>query len=101
MAINSGRIAAGPTATRAATRVTVAPLRNNIPPWPATELVDGGLVIVEQQPQRQGEVIVYSDGANVTEMYVAVDIGSGVLEWKKAAAITGYIDSTTGKPFGL
>ena len=101
MAINSGRIVAGPTATRAATRVTVAPLRNNTPPWPATKIVDGGFVVIEQEPKRHGEVIVYSDGANVTTMYIAVDIGSGVLEWKKAAAITGYVDSTTGKPFGL
>ena len=101
MTISSGRIVAGPTQTRADSRLVVAPLRNNIPPLSATKAVDGTLVIIQQLPRWSGEVIVYHDGANVTTMYVAVEVAPGLLEWKVASPSTGFIDSTTGKPFGL
>jgi len=101
MAINSGRIVAGPTATRAATKISCVALTNTIPPSsyvridPETDFPE----IINQDPQREGQMLVYN-AQNDTALYVVVDI-SGTLTWKRCAAITGYIDSTTGKPFGL
>lgn len=101
MAINSGRISAGPTKERAGLKTTRVPLTNNIPPSFSSAMVDGQLVITEQSPKRHGEVVVYHDGANVTTMYVAIEVVPGFLEWKEASISMGFIDSTTGKPFGL
>lgn len=101
MAINSGRISAGPTKERAEIKTTRVPLRNDIPPSFSSAMVDGQLVITDQSPKRHGEVLVYHDGANETTMYVAVEVTPGTLEWKAASTSTGFIDSTTGKPFGL
>ena len=101
MAINSGRIAAGPTKTRAAARISCVSITSTIPPGtritidPDTELP----VSINQDPLREGQILCYST-QNDTALYVVVDIG-GTLTWKRCAAITGYIDSTTGKPFGL
>lgn len=99
MAINSGRIVVGPTTTRAATKIACAQLTNAVPPQgynkvnPDTNAVE----FVAQPAEREGQVLVYS-AQNDTALYVVVDI-NGTLTWKRCAAITGYIDSTTGKPF--
>jgi len=101
MAINKGRIAAGPTATRAATKISCVALTNTVPPNSYTKLnpETGIPEVANQDPQREGQMLVYN-AQNDTALYVVVDI-SGTLTWKRCAAITGYIDSTTGKPFGL
>jgi hypothetical protein len=101
MTISSGRIVAGPTQTRADAKESYAKITNYIPP-------SGGLVLdpdtnvlsfITQNPEREGQVLVYN-AQNETTMYVVVDI-NGTLTWKRCVALTGYIDSTTGKPFGL
>jgi len=101
MAINSGRIAAGPTATRSAARINCVKITNTVPPgFYATVNPDTGTPEgVYQTPQREGEMLVYNT-QNETALYVVVDI-NGTLTWVRCAAITGYIDGTTGKPFGL
>jgi hypothetical protein len=101
MAINSGRIAAGPTNTRTTAKINCVNIASTAPPG-ERKYVDpstGNVVTDQQLPQREGQVLVYST-QNDTALYVVVDI-SGTLTWKRCAAITGYIDSTTGKPFGL
>ena len=101
MAINSGRIAAGHTETRASTKINCVHITNTVPPQgyvgknPDTNLLE----FVEQPAEREGQLLVYNV-QNETTLYVVVNI-SGTLTWKKATAITGYIDTTTGKPFGL
>ena len=101
MAINSGRIAAGPTSTRAGIRQSYAKITNTIPPASSLSLnpETNILEITSQLPEREGQVLAYST-QNETALYIVVDIG-GTLTWKRAAAISGVIDSTTGKPFGL
>jgi len=101
MAINSGRIAAGPTLTRAGARQSYARITSTIPPANSITLdpKTNSLEIINQLPEREGQILVYST-QNETALYVVVDIG-GTLTWKRAAAISGVIDSTTGKPFGL
>jgi len=101
MAINSGRIAAGPTKTRVAAKTNCVSITNTTPPnsYPRVSPETGSLETIDQSPQREGQVLCYN-AQNDTALYVVVDIG-GTLTWKRCAAITGYIDSTTGKPFGL
>lgn len=101
MAISSSRIVAGATQTRADAKETYARITNTIPPASRiTVNPDTGLLVsIDQAPEREGQVLVYN-AQNETTMYVVVDI-SGTLTWKRCVALTGYIDSTTGKPFGL
>jgi hypothetical protein len=102
MAINSGRIAAGPTSTRVNTRKSFVEFTNNIPPS-ATTFVNpdtGALDYVDRPAEREGQLLIYAT-QNETAMYVVITDEAGLLVWKRAAAISGVIDSTTGKPFGL
>ena len=101
MTISSGRIVAGPTQTRADVKETYVTITSAIPPAQRVTLnPDTGLgTFTSQNPEREGQVLVYN-AQNETTMYVVVDIG-GTLTWKRCVALTGYIDSTTGKPFGL
>lgn len=101
MTISSGRIVAGPTQTRADAKETYATVTSAIPPAPRfTSDPDTGILsAVNQNPEREGQVLIYN-AQNETTMYVVVDI-NGTLTWKRCVALTGYIDSTTGKPFGL
>ena len=101
MAINSGRIAAGPTTTRTAAKINCVSITNTIPPdsYIRVSPETGLLEAIDQAPQREGQMLCYNT-QNDTALYVVVDVG-GTLTWKRCAAITGYIDSTTGKPFCL
>jgi len=101
MTISSGRIVAGPTQTRADAKETYVTITSAIPPAQRVTLnPDTGLpTFTSQNPEREGQVLVYN-AQNETTMYVVVDI-NGTLTWKRCVALTGYIDSTTGKPFGL
>ena len=102
MAINSGRIVAGPTSTKVNVKTNCVEITNQIPPVAKTFVnPDTGLLdYIDQSPEREGQVLVYN-AQNETAMYVVVTNNLGLLEWKRCATITGYIDSTTGKPFGL
>lgn len=101
MAINSGRIAAGPTTTRADAKINCVKITNTVPPSGYVTINEetGIVEYVDQTPQREGQMLAYSV-QNETALYVVVDI-NGTLTWVRCAAINGYIDSTTGKPFGL
>lgn len=101
MAINKGRIAAGPTTTRVDAKTNCVKITNTVPPSGYFTINEetGIVEYVDQTPQREGQMLAYSAQNEVT-MYVAVNI-SGTLTWVRCAAIAGYINSTTGKPFGL
>ena len=100
MAINSGRIAAGPTSTRTNTRKNFVEFTNNIPPVGTTFVnpETGALDFIDRPAEREGQLLVYT-AQNETAIYVVITNQVGLLEWKRAAAITGYINSVTGKPF--
>lgn len=95
MTINNPIVAAGPTVTRedAATivlRITKTPLSK------FRVYEEDGLVVVENQnPVREGEMIVYINEVRVARMYVAVLISSS-LEWKVVQNWGTIIDPRTG-----
>ena len=101
MAIDSPRIVAGPTTTRVEAKKNVVKITNTIPPQPyvAINPETGEPETIIQEPLREGQLLVYN-APNETALFVVVLIGY-TLTWKRATAITGYIDNRTGKPFGI
>lgn len=99
MAINKPVISAGPTATRVGLRISCVPITNTDPTSGAIRrYLENGIIKTDAQtPQREGQMLAYSDGAAIT-IYVVVDI-SGTLTWKMVGGVMGAYNTKTGKPW--
>ena len=102
MAINGPRLAVDPVfeTTRAKLRSPLIKITYVRPPAPYAfnDPVDG-ITVVTQSPAREGELILYIDETNNTNiLMIATQIGLN-LEWKEVVLRYYYGDSSTGEPF--
>lgn len=98
MAINNGRLVVSPTTERSENKDPCVTITGTVPPATRLVMVNGVPTPISQSPEYEGQLLCYSDGANLHQLYVAVIINS-TLTWKLAHFPTEYIDSTTGLPF--
>ena len=96
MALNPPVVAGTPVTTRASAKTVAGLLTNVEPPNPRILIVDGLTTAVDQNPQREGQMIFYRDGSELSvTMYVAVQLNS-ILYWKKVQNWGIVIDPRTG-----
>ena len=103
MAINSPIIAASSTVTKAEVETVIVATTSTIPPSGDLKVVDGVLVALDQEPKREGQMIVYVDQSDrlnrIALMYVVIaKPGSESLIWKKVSNWGVVTDPRTGLP---
>lgn len=101
MPISRPIIDAGPSISSGRAATLVMNLSNIVPPASGYRPDgEGGLVLVDQNADIEGKLIIYQDlysWPNLT-IYVVVNIG-GTLQWKKVAPRMVWTDSRTGQPW--
>ena len=93
-------IIVAPSQTRKEVRMVVGRITSTEPPNSRTTVVDGATVVIDQSPEREGQMLFYrppNSGQNVI-MYVVVDYdGQGTLQWAPVVPNTVPIDLRSGK----
>ena len=105
MSINKPIIDAGPTVSRAEAKVVVSRIAPAAPPDQYLNIVDGNIMVVTQDPIREGQfVFVQASGELSVAMYIVVLV-LDVLTWKRVYGAGLVVDPRTGKDkdplFGL
>ncbi len=105
MSINKPIINAGPTVSRAEAKIVVGSIVPVAPPDTYIHVVDGNMVVVTQDPIREGQFLfVQASGELSVAMYIVVLI-LGVPTWKRVYTAGFIVDPRTGKAkdplFGL
>lgn len=96
MALNLTIIAGSPTTTKADTKTVAIAISFAVPPNPEVKNVNGLATLVEHQPEREGQMLVYRNGSESSAtMYIVVEIDS-VLTWKEVQNWGLVIDPRTG-----
>jgi hypothetical protein len=96
MALNSPVIAGAPVTTRASAKTVVGLITNIEPPALRLLTVDGSVVVVDQSPDREGQMLFYRNGSELSvTMYVVVEL-DGLLVWKEVQNWGIAIDPRTG-----
>ena len=100
MAINVPIISAGSTTTRSRAAAVVVTVSGTEPPGERRYVDEDGSVVREtQDPEREGQMLVYRPGSTkLCTLYVAVTI-DGVLTWVQAQTRSAPYDAATGKPW--
>ena len=97
MTISKPVIAAGRTYTREQAETVVVGITSTAPPGLRKQIVNGVVAETSQDPQREGQMLVYKDGTtrNIT-MYVVVKINN-ILEWKTVLTTASVYNKNTGE----
>lgn len=100
MAINKPTIASGPVTTRQEAKTVVLTVSNAEPPGIRKYRTEDGFTVREaQEPEREGQMIVYRpDSTKLATLYVVVTI-DGVLTWVQAQTRSRPYSSMTGEPW--
>jgi hypothetical protein len=96
MAINNPTIAAN-TASRGKVQRTVVKLTSTRPPGERRFMQDGQLLTESQDPEREGQMLVYYDfSTGENRLYIVATVDT-VLTWVPVATSISYRDGRTGR----
>lgn len=98
MTVNNPVVAVASTVTKVDTKSVILNHTYTLPPASFTRVVDGIAVVLNQDPEREGQMLVYYEPVtrNPT-IYVVVSVDS-VLSWKRVSNWGLVIDVRTGQP---
>jgi hypothetical protein len=97
MPINDPLIAGIKTTARANAKTVAAKITSIPPPQDEYAVVDGVITAINQRPEREGQIIIYRNGTDLTgTMYVVIKDSVGFLLWKPVENWGVVIDPRTG-----